>query len=239
LFESQEELKLVTPCRSGADVADEYLVYKLYNRVTDLSLKVRLARILYFDTGTGISIFERYSFFLEDKDHAAARNDLSERNIFLTPFALDKDNFMKLSVFQYLIGNKDWYVTSRHNIIIMQSTGSEPVNYAVPYDFDFSGFVNAPYTYPAGESEDPLSDRRVFKGLCYTEDEFRQVFDYFRELKPVFKSVVREQKIITAASRRHILSYMNEFYITINSRILIKEKFLGHCETKKDYGIIE
>ena len=239
LFQDQNKLKLVTPCQSDEDVIDEYVIYKLYNKVTDLSLKVRLAKILYFDTGTGQELFEKYSFFLEDKDHTAERNGLTEKDFFLTPFALDKENFMKLSVFQYLIGNKDWFVTSRHNIIIMQPADSTLPPYAVPYDFDFSGFVDAPYTNPAQGPENPLVDRRVFKGLCYTEEEFREVFDFYRELRPVFKSIIRDQKLISPASRRHILDYMSQFYGIINTRDLIKQEFLGHCETKKMYNIPE
>ena len=239
LFQDQEKLKLVTPCQSDEDVIDEYVIYKLYNKVTDLSLKVRLVKILYFDTGTGEELFEKFSFFLEDKDHAAERNGLKEKDFFLTPFALDKENFMKLSVFQYLIGNKDWFVTSRHNIILMQPSDSTLPPYAVPYDFDFSGFVDAPYTNPAQGPENPLIDRRVFKGLCYTEAEFREVFDFYRELRPVFKSIIKDQKLISPASRRHILDYMSQFYGIINTRDLIKQEFLGHCETKKMYNIPE
>ena len=239
LFQHQEKLKLVTPCQSDEDVIDEYVIYKLYNKVTDLSLKVRLVKILYFDTGTGEELFEKFSFFLEDKDHAAERNGLKEKDFFLTPFALDKENFMKLSVFQYLIGNKDWFVTSRHNIIIMQPADTTLPPYAVPYDFDFSGFVDAPYTNPLQGPENLLIDRRVFKGLCYTEDEFREVFDFYRELRPVFKLIIKDQKLISPASRRHILGYLSEFYGIISTRDLIKQEFLGHCETKKMYNIPE
>ena len=239
IFAGQGKLKLVTPCQNDEDVIEEYTVYKLYNQVTDLSLKVRLARIAYYDTDNDSHIFERYSFFLEDKDHAAERNGLIEKDFFLTPFSLDKENFMKLSVFQYLIGNRDWFVTSRHNIIIMQPADSTKPPYAVPYDFDFSGFVNAPYTNPTQGPENPLIDRRVFKGLCYTEEEFRGIFDFYRELRPAFRSVIKEQKLLTPESRRHILNYLSQFYAIINTRDLFRQEFLGHCETKKDYNIAE
>jgi len=239
VFEGQDKLKLVTPCQSDEDVIDEYVVYKLYNKVTDLSIRVRLVKILYFDTTTGKELFKKYSFFLEDKDHAAERNGLKEKDFFLTPFALERENFMKLSVFQYLIGNKDWFVTSRHNIIIMMQADSTKPPYAVPYDFDFSGFVNAPYTNPPQGPENLLVDRRVFKGLCYTEEEFRQVFDYYRELRPVFRSIIRDQKLLSYESRRHILSYISQFYTIINTRDLFTNEFLEHCETKEMYNIAD
>ena len=39
-----------------------------------------------------------------------------------------------------MIGNKDWFVTSRQNIVLVQpDDGAAP--HAVPYDFDMSSFV--------------------------------------------------------------------------------------------------
>lgn len=112
IFDNQNRLKLVTPCQGEEDVIDEYTVYKLYNRVTELSIRVRLVKILYFDTGSNSILFEKHSFFIEDDDHAAKRNNCSVKDKFMTPFDIDRDSYTKLSVFEYLIGNKDWFVTS-------------------------------------------------------------------------------------------------------------------------------
>ena len=51
----------------------------MYNQVTDLSFKVRLVKILYFDTGRNKPVFEKYSFFIEDKDHVAERNNILQK----------------------------------------------------------------------------------------------------------------------------------------------------------------
>jgi hypothetical protein len=157
----------------------------------------------------------------------------------LTPFDLNKENFQKLSVFQYIIGNKDWFITSRHNIIIMQPDDASLKPYAVPYDFDFSGFVNAEYTITKGLTEDILIERRVYKGLCYTEDEFKEIFEFYRELKPVFESIIKNQKLISKYSRNQTIRYINRFYTVIESNELIKQEFLDVCETRKDYNIID
>jgi hypothetical protein len=98
----------------------EYTIYKMYNQVTDLSMKVRLVKILYFDTSLGKKLFKKYSFFIEDKERVAERNDAFDKDRFLTPFDLNSDNFKKLSFFQYMIGNRDWFITSRKNIDIIQ-----------------------------------------------------------------------------------------------------------------------
>ena len=50
----------------------------MYNQVTDKSLKVRLVKILFYDTSIRKELFEKYSFFIEDKKHFEERNNCSE-----------------------------------------------------------------------------------------------------------------------------------------------------------------
>jgi hypothetical protein len=238
LFENQDKLKLVTPCHGEEDIIEEYLVYKLYNKVTDLSLKVRLVKVLYFDTGNGKEVFERFSFFLEHDEDAAERNNAFVKDRFITPFDLNVDNARKLSVFQYMVGNKDWQFTSRQNLILIQPNDTSLKPCAIPYDFDFSGFVNAHYTKPKGVPEDLLPTRRLYNGLCYTEREFREVLDYFIKLKPDFFSVINNMEYLSKARRREKISYLNAFYSVINDKEQFQKDFLDICQTKKDYGII-
>jgi hypothetical protein len=239
LFENQDKLKLVTPCQTDEDLIDEYTVYKMYNVVTDLSFKVRLARILYFDTGTNKAVFERYSFFLEDKDHVAERNNLVPVNNFITPFEVNRDNYIKLSFFQYLIGNKDWWVSSRKNTVIMQAKDSTGVFFAMPYDFDFSVFVNADYTKPGGDPNYSIADRRMYKGICFTDEEYQKVFEFYRELRPVLESIVNTQDLISRNARKEKLRFIKEFYTVIDNRYLRKQNILNLCETRQDYKLAE
>jgi hypothetical protein len=92
IFEKQDKLKLVTPCQNEEDVFSEYIVYKMYNLVTDKSMKVRLVKILYFDTGKGKKVFEKHSFFIEEKEGVMERNESFEKNYFISPFNLDREN---------------------------------------------------------------------------------------------------------------------------------------------------
>ena len=239
LFANQDRLKLVTPCQNEEDVLDEYVIYKMYNQVTDLSMKVRLVKILYFDTGIGKKVFEKYSFFIEKKEHLAERNNAFEKNVLLTPFDLNKENFQRLSVFEYIIGNKEWFITTRHNIVIMQPNDTSMAPYAVPFDFDFSAFVNADYTKPKEVPEELLINRKVYKGLCYTADEFKEIFEFYRKLNPVFESIINNMELISKYNRKQNIIYIKQFYTVIESNELIKREFLDVCETKKDYNIID
>jgi hypothetical protein len=239
IFNNQDKLKLVTACQREEDVVEEYVIYKLYNQVTDLSLKVRLVKVRYFDTRTDKEVFERYSFFIEHEDQMAERNNMTERNSLLTPFDLDRENFMKMSVFEYLIGNRDWFISSRKNVVILQSGDNPKPLYSVPYDFDFAGLIDASYAKPRDVPEKFLSKRRVYKGLCYTEEEFKRTFEFFRKLKPVFESIINNQEIISKATRKENLRYLESFYTTIEDKELFKKEFLDVCETRKMYNLPE
>jgi hypothetical protein len=239
LFDNQDKLKLVTPCQNEEDVLEEYLIYKMYNQVTDLSMKVRLVKILYYDTGKGKEVFVKYSFFTEEKEHIAERNNAFAKDRFVTPFDLNSDNVKKISVFQYIIGNSDWQFTSRHNIIIMQPNDTTLAPYAVPYDFDFSGFVNAVYTKPKGVPDEFLASKRVYKGLCYTNDEFKDIFEFYLKLKPKFESIINNMGFLSKSKRKERIRYINYFYTVINSSELFKRDFLDVCKTEKDYNIID
>jgi hypothetical protein len=239
IFDNQNKLKLVTPCQNEEDVVEEYLIYKMYNQVTDLSMKVRLAKIHYYDTATGRELFEKYSFFIEDKDKVAKRNDAIAKDRFLTPFDLNQDNFKKLSLFEYLIGNKDWYVTSRKNLEIMQSDDPSIGLIAVPYDFDLSGLVDPEYSKPEGVPEYALADKRVYKGLCYTDDELKDTFDYFSKLKPVFESLIKSEELLPKYDRKQIIKYIDSSYSIIENEDLFSKKFANTCQSRKDYNLAE
>lgn len=239
IFENEDKLKLVTPCQREEDVIEEYLVYRMYNMVTDLSLRVRLALIKYIDTSTGKELFERYSFFIEDDDRLAERSNASKYEKFLTPFDLDRENYMKMSVFEYLIGNKDWFISSRRNVVILQPKDSTLALHAVPYDFDFASLIDASYTKPRNVPEQYLSSRRVYKGLCYTSEEFERTFHFFRELKFDFESVFRNEALVSKATKSRNLLYINEFYQIIEEEELFRKAFLEACETRRMYNLPE
>lgn len=239
IFKNQDKLKLVTPCHDDLDVLDEYLVYRLYNLITDKSLKIRLARVLYFDTGQNKALFTGFSFFIEHEDEAAERMSATKLEKFITPYDLDPDAYMILSLFECMIGNKDWYATSRKNTLIMQPSDSAFRPFAVPYDFDLSGFVNADYAKPAGIAPELLADKHVYKGLCYTEDEFSKGFDYFESLKDRFTETIINMKLLPERNRIEDIGYLNEFYKIIRNRESAIREFTKKCETRKLYNLPE
>jgi hypothetical protein len=175
LFQAQRRLKLVTHCRNGADfqqkVLLEYSAYRIYNLLTPQSFRARLAQIDYVDDG-GKPTLSRIGFFLEEIEDVATRNDM--RVAHMGPRValgqIDPTGGARFAVFNYLISNYDWSMRAGpegdeccHNGRLITAGG--PL-IPVPYDFDFSGLVDAPYAGPPeGVPIRTIRDRN-YRGYC-------------------------------------------------------------------------
>ena len=95
------------------------------------------------------------------------------------------------------------------------------------------------YTKPRGIPKDLLAERREFKGICYSYDDFQKTVKFFQELRPSFESIIKKQKLISLYTRKEIQSYIDQFYEILDNSDMIRKEFLSQCETKKDYNIKE
>ncbi len=145
-FSGINKLKIVPYCRVGFEqyVLKEYLVYKLFNVVTEYSLRVRLFRITYLNTAKEKKPLTQYGFAIEPVEILERRTGTREVEGRLTQRDLRQDMLDKVAVFNYMIGNTDWSVPIHHNVIILQDALNlyPKENMIVAYDFDYSGLVN-------------------------------------------------------------------------------------------------
>ena len=74
VFANQNKLKLVTHCEGEEYVVREYLVYRLYNLLTDYSFQVRLCRVSYVDSTGKRPTETRWGMLLEDESNLVKRN---------------------------------------------------------------------------------------------------------------------------------------------------------------------
>lgn len=239
LFTGQDKMKLVTPCRDEDYVVREYLVYKLYNLITDRSFRARLVRVVYADSEKGKDTDPLYGMLLEDEDHMAQRNSCELLKINgLRPNKTEPDPFLTMAVFEFMIGNTDWSVQYRHNVkLLKDESATLPV--CVPYDFDHAGIVQAPYAKPAPELKMSSIKERRYRGHCLDNlSELEPVFARFNELREDFYKVYTDCPMLDEKYVRQTVKFLDDFYETINDPKDMAKAFSYPCQPGSTANVV-
>ncbi len=220
-----KSLKLVTHCNDEADalqnVMEEYLAYKIYNELTNNSLKVQLIKINYEDTNTG-NFFKRYGILIEDIDELAERLDGKEVEGFNKKMEEFETKTMNtFAMFQFMIGNEDWRVDHMRNIKFIQKNKAEKL-IAIPYDFDASGLVSATYAKPDRDLQLQSVRQRAFMGAFKHKTERAETIALFNETKDKLYQVIENLEPISQETKTQIIAYFDAFYEIINTPKLLK-----------------
>lgn len=216
-------LKLVTHCleseKGERNILKEYLVYKMYNELTEHSFRVQLVHIEYIDKGKKKKKRSRYGFLIEDKDELAYRHQGKISNTYSYDCKkLDAKKYCEMLAFQYMIGNQDWRVRFLHNVkLIKPFDGSAYI--PVPYDFDYSGFVNTNYAVPNPDLGTETTQQRIFMGdVTDIREEMNEVLQSLRDKKEVFYEFIDNQlDIVEKRDKKEMKRYLDSFYRLIKT----------------------
>jgi len=211
------KVKLVSHCKDE-NIYDtylfrEYLIYKIYNVITDYSFRVRLLNIDYYDINYDILYVSKRGFIIEPVNNLEDRFAHDEiEEVKISGEAIENDLMLKLSLFQYMIANSDWYLPIMHNLKIFGDKDVMMNLIAVPYDFDYTGWVNTHYAYAREElGLEDIRDRAFF-GPCRNEEEYRLVLDYYLELEDNIIDTVKDFKYLKGPARNDLIRYVKSFY---------------------------
>jgi hypothetical protein len=240
LFAGQNRLKLVTHCRNSASfqqyVLLEYAAYRMLNVLTPRSFRVRLANIDYVDA-SGRPIISRIGFFIEDLKDVAKRNGTVETRAGarIPTSYLSPPDAGRYGLFQHMIGNHDWSMRAGpvgedccHNakLIGPQAPGSV---IPIPYDFDFSGFVNAPYATPPDELDLSSVRQRQYRGYCIHNPQALAAAQQIRAAEPQMLGVLSSIPGLDPRMQRTASAYLGGFFADIATDADFSAKVLRSC----------
>jgi hypothetical protein len=214
LFARQRALKLVTHCRDGSyeqHVLREYLVYRAHNLLTPLGFRARLVRARYTDVRDTTRVTERYAFFIESERELAQRHGarvLDEAKGALFDH-IDEESAAMLGLFEYFIGNTDWSLGYLHNVRLISSGA---LTAAVPYDFDFSGLVDTPYSAPDPKLGIRSVRQRLYRGPCLTASQLTPLLARFQEQRPAILALYDSLPDLDRAYARRAVRYLEDFF---------------------------
>jgi hypothetical protein len=214
LFDKQGTIKLGVHCKTENKryeqlVYQEYLVYRAFNAITDSSFRVRFANATYVDSVAGTTIQEP-SFFIEDAEDLGDRMGMADFDLQGASFAdVDTSHASLMSVFFYFVGNTDWSLPYLHNVRVFMLNGAFV---PIPYDFDWSGVVDAPYARPDYRLGTRTVRERVWRGPCYPSDVLDKAIQRISFAKDTIYARYRGQEGLDPKLLKESLEYYDEFF---------------------------
>jgi hypothetical protein len=240
LFAGQSKLKLVTHCGGspGAQQYEllEYSAYRMLNQLTPRSFRVRLASIDYQD-GSGRPMFTRYGFFIEPLKDVGRRNGLRplQTQAMIPIGDLSPTDSARYALFQHMIANHDWSMRAPsagkaccHNAEML-GVLAPGAAIPIPYDFDYSGLVGAPYAVPPEQMNLASVKSRYYRGFCAHNGQALAVAQQFRAARPQILGVLAQTPGLDSRTISRAASFLNGFFADIATDQDVSAKVLKRC----------
>jgi len=239
-FQGQDKLKLVTHCDNSGKKQDqlvlkEYLIYRFLAALTDNSFRTRLLRVTYVDSEGRSKTRTKYAFLIEHKDELADRIHARLAKVHAIQFdELDHNQTNLVTVFSYFIGNTDFSAVRGpnegfccHNILLLEQ--SPGLKLPIPYDFDFSGMVNAPYAAPNPRFHITTVRTRLYRGLCRNNKLLEGTFALFQSNRDDIYALIETLDGLSNKTKRAMTGYVKNFYDDLANDAKVNRKFLTRC----------
>ncbi len=232
-FDGQTTLKLGTGCEDSKEYEQvtlrEYLSYPLFHLVTPLAFRARLARATYTDEKSKKKSSPRFALFIEHENDVARRNEGRVVEIARVSFKdLDQETLTRAMLYEFLVGNTDMSIFALHNVRLVQKP--DRTLFLVPYDFDLSGFVHAPYAIPDRRLGLRTVQDRLYRGPCRTIEEFNAAAAPFLAKRGEILALLQSLRDLDAAARTEMKDYVESFFRTIDKPASIKKQFVDGCK---------
>jgi len=235
-----KKIKLVNQCQQGDIYEDyvirEYIVYKLYNVLTDTSFRVRLVKVSFTDSENKKKPFVQHGILIEPEELLAERAGIAEiKSRSLSQRHMYPAIINRIAIFNYMISNWDWSVPGQHNISVFSPAGydNSGLGIPVPFDFDLCGVVNTTYAVPKPDVGVEGPRDRKFAGMCFTPERYRKDLLVFLEKKKEFYSLINSSPYLTKADKKDITSFLDQFFSNLETQKRIErliDMFLADCK---------
>ncbi|MCB0630430.1 MAG: hypothetical protein R2824_22320 [Saprospiraceae bacterium] len=229
-FGKHNDVKLVTHCATSKQAWEnlfrEYLTYQLYAELSPVNLETRLLRITYRDTGSGEEMVT-YGIYIEDVDALAERFDAKKcKDCFgMGASSFDQQNLQTHDLFQYMIGNTDWSVATMRNLKILAPKNEAAKYMVAPYDFDFSGLVNADYARPNPDYQQMDIRERIYLGGNWPAGEWASTLKLFQDKRSALMEIVDQFEMLSRKARKDIRKFLDDFYDELDDGFVPKNQY--------------
>lgn len=241
VFEGNKKLKLVLPCDNRESSNDlilkEFLCYKLYEEITSDAFLTRLVNVDLTELKKSKNKMSSVKgILIEDVDKTAMRlHAKALKTVRIAHDALNDTSAARFELFEYLISNTDWSIVYQHNSKLF--AGNTNQFFSIPYDFDMSGVVNAPYAVVSEVNGEQLDidhvTERLYRGYCrpvpvmqYVRKEFLAKEEKLMAVPDQLKGNLSDNEI------KGVKDYMRQFFLALKDDREYAFNILDKCRVK-------
>jgi hypothetical protein len=210
---------------------EEYLLYKTYNILTENSYRTRLVEIVIKDKQLRVEPIVMSGFLIEDDELLEERtgHKVFDGRVY-SQDSCGAQSVDVLSMFQYMIGNTDWYINTKHNIDVFQAEDGTLI--PVAFDFDFAGVINMPYAMPSREIPIRRVTQRYYKGSCRDMEAYETVIQLFNSKQEEIYQLYNTFAYVDKTVIKKSLRFYNKFYKILNDPSLVESSFYQACNSQ-------
>lgn len=227
-FHSHDKLKLVLPCGPEKSQQEylfkEYFLYDLYAMIDSNTLRTKMVKIKLHD-GEKKDIIVTGFLIEDEKEYARRQNAKILEKAKINASHLDRESFVKMEFFQYMISNTDWSLRNRHNLELVKLESMEKVM-AIAYDFDYSGFVGQQYAVPHESLPIDNIHERYFFSYPMTDGEFFSAAQYFKSIEMDVYRLCEQATYMKAKTIYENKEYLKGFFRILNNPKRLRKEML-------------
>jgi hypothetical protein len=134
-----------------------------------------------------------------------------------------------------MIGNTDWSNATQHNVRMLDLGKEKFV--PVSYDFDNSGFVNAPYAVPYDYLPIENVTERLYRGICRNQELTQFIRTDFLNSEPKILEIMdRYQSFLPRSEFELARKYLVDFFEILRNDTSFESQMISNCQ---QYNFIE
>jgi hypothetical protein len=231
-LDTLNEIKIAVPCfddpESETLLLREYVAYRMFERLNpDCSVRARLVHITFHDKHIEKTRAPVYGLLIEHEEQVAARLDGDLVEYYnLPPDSINAEQAALNALFQFMIGNTDWAISEVRNVYCLKPHKGGKIC-VIPFDFDFSGLVNAPYAIPSSHTGLKNVRERLLLADGIPDASLQQALQVFRETQSALVGLC-QGAFLSEKSSGYMKEYIEKFFAAVGNCTTIPPRIKGN-----------
>ncbi len=217
-----DKTKIVFQCNTNKSMAEairmEKIIYDLHAVVSPYARRSKMITVTMEGDDDVLN-----ALLLEDDDDFEIRTATKIiKNKTIATTALNREEYIKMCLFQYMISNSDWSARKGHNTDLYRRLKDNSL-ICVPYDFDYSGIINNHYAVAPENLPITEVTQRHFMDKQVSLEELKIGVATFIEKETAIFQTLNDCQYLSDGSKKRMKKFIESFYKIIKNEKKIKK----------------